>query len=61
MASVQVQVLVDGKPVAGVITNATEFSTGSRGYRAQGQVAIDGKVHSVGCNLIEFGSKPKKK
>jgi hypothetical protein len=35
------------------------FSTGSRGFRSQGKVVIDGKRYQATMQLVEIGSKPK--
>lgn len=36
---------------------AKVFSTGSRGYYANGKVEIDGKRYQVQVQLVEIGSK----
>lgn len=35
------------------------FSTGSRGYRAQGKVTMDGKKYQLQVQAVEVGSRPK--
>ena len=35
------------------------FSTGSRGYRGQGKVQMDGKKYQVAVQAVEIGSRPK--
>ena len=35
------------------------FSTGSRGYRAQGKITMDGKKYQLAVQAVEVGSKPK--
>ena len=35
------------------------FSTGSRGYRGQGKVTMDGKKYQLQVQAVEVGSKPK--
>ena len=37
------------------------FSTGSRGYRGQGKVTMDGKKFQVQVQAVEIGSKPAAK
>ena len=39
--------------------DAKTFSTGSRGYRGQGKVTMDGKKFQVQIQAVEVGSKPK--
>lgn len=40
--------------------NSTEFSTGSKGYKANGKATFpNGKRYQCGMNLVEIGSKPK--
>jgi len=54
----------DLKPVQlsieGQILNAMpkEFSSGSKGYYANGKVMIDGRNCQVGCNITIIGTKP---
>ena len=38
---------------------AKTFSTGSRGYRGQGQITMDGKKYQLAVQAVEVGSKPK--
>lgn len=35
------------------------FSTGSRGYRGQGKVSMDGRKFQIQVQAVEIGSKPK--
>ena len=35
------------------------FSTGSRGYRGQGKIQMDGKRYQLQVQAVEVGSKPK--
>ena len=35
------------------------FSTGSRGFRGQGKVTMDGKKYQLQVQAVEVGSKPK--
>lgn len=35
------------------------FATGSRGYRGQGKVQMDGKKFQVQVQAVEIGSRPK--
>jgi len=37
------------------------FSTGSRGYYANGKLVIDGKMYQSMLTLVEIGSKPVSK
>ena len=39
--------------------DAKTFSTGSRGYRGQGKVTMDGKKFQVQVQAVEIGSRPK--
>ena len=66
MPDVTITIAVDGENVAkipaSVRSKATKlFSSGSCGYNATGKVAIGGKDHQLGFNLIEIGSKPEEK
>ena len=38
---------------------AKTFSTGSRGYRGQGKVTMDGRKYQLQVQAVEVGSKPK--
>jgi len=63
MPDVSIIIEVDGDNVSkipcSVRSKATKlFSSGSRGFNATGKVAIGGKDHQLGFNLIEIGSKP---
>ena len=41
--------------------NKKTFSTGSRGYHAQGQMQVGDKRYTMNILLYEVGSKPTKK
>lgn len=47
--------------VGGVQLVEKTFSTGSRGFNANGKVTIDGKRYQLSANLVEIGSKPVSK
>ena len=51
-----IQLTIDGQ-----VLNALpkEFSSGSKGYYANGKVMIDGRMCQVGCNITIIGSKPE--
>ena len=36
-----------------------EFKTGSRGYRTDGRITLNGETVMVGANFVVAGSKPK--
>ena len=56
----QVQVVDSNGVVVGVLSlTQRTFSTGSRGYGANGKVVIDGKRHQVSLNVVEIGSRPQ--
>ncbi len=57
--SITIEFKVDGKAVGILVPEEKEFRTGSKGYFAQGKVAVGGKRYQVSCNLVEIGSKPK--
>lgn len=43
------------------ILNEKTFSTGSRGYHAQGKMRLgDGRRYQINVLCVEIGSKPKK-
>jgi hypothetical protein len=39
--------------------NPHEFSTGSRGFRGNQKVKVNGRRYQVNVQLVEIGSKPK--
>lgn len=46
-----------GQVIASIPANARTFSTGSRGYGANGKIEINGKRYQCSLNLVEIGSK----
>lgn len=50
-----VRISIDGQNLIG---RATTFNTGSRGFRGNGRVVINGKAYQVNANVVEVGSKP---
>ena len=48
-----------GETLVTLELDAKIFSTGSRGYRGQGKVQMDGKRFQVQVQAVEIGSKPK--
>lgn len=49
----------NGAPVAVDALEATDFKSGSKGFRGNFKAAIDGKRYQANINLVEIGSKPK--
>ncbi len=43
-----------------LVLNPKEFSTGSKGYFAQGKFEVKGKRYQVQIQAVEIGSKKKK-
>jgi len=50
---------LNGQAADDVSLAATQFSTGSRGFRANRKVEINGKRYQCNFQLVEIGSKPK--
>lgn len=50
-----------GETLATLELDTKTFSTGSRGYRGQGKVQMDGKRYQVQVQAVEIGSKPSEK
>ena len=48
-----------GEPLITLEMAARTFSTGSRGFRGQGKVDMDGKKYQLQVQAVEVGSKPK--
>lgn len=51
-----ITVQIDGQAI---ICSLREFSSGSKGYNANGKVLIGGKKFQVSGNVILVGSKPQ--
>lgn len=51
----------NGSAYGDLIANAKVFSTGSRGFYANGKLVIGGKAYQVNVQLVEIGSKPAAK
>ncbi len=51
-----ITVQIDGQSI---ICSLREFSSGSKGYNANGKVLIGGKKFQVSGNMILVGSKPQ--
>jgi hypothetical protein len=51
----------NGKLVGLITLMPKQFSTGSKGFFGQGQTVIDGKRYQANFQLIEIGTKRKKR
>ena len=47
----------DGESVGGLVLNAKDFASGSRGFFGTGKIIIGGKRFQAQCQVIEIGSK----
>jgi hypothetical protein len=56
---ISVEFKQDGQLVGMMLAEPKEFKTGSKGYYANGKVAIGEKRYQVQVQLVEIGSKPK--
>jgi hypothetical protein len=43
------------------VLNKKTFSTGSKGYHAQGKMQVGDKRYQINIQCVEIGSKPKTK
>lgn len=50
-----ITVMIGDQPLIGIFK---EFSTGSKGWNANGKAVIDGEKCQVSCNIVVVGSKP---
>jgi len=53
-----VNIEIEGEK-AGFVLNKKTFSTGSRGYHAQGKAVFKGKRYQCNFIITEIGSKPQ--
>ena len=42
-----------------VLVNQKTFSTGSKGFYANGKYEFEGKRYQISVTMVEIGSKPK--
>jgi len=49
----------NGNVVGKLVANEKVFTSGSRGFHAQGKIEFQGKRYQCQAQLVEIGSKPK--
>ena len=57
MSTLKATITADDKAVVMTVVPSKEFSTGSKGYYANGKAEIDGKRYQFSVQLVEIGSK----
>lgn len=60
MATITIELKIDGQVVAVTAMTPKDFTSGSRGYWGQIRPVIDGAKHIASISLVEIGSKNAK-